>query len=146
MIVDGQLVFASEEERWTRRKHSPSEPPINALKQAFKFLESKYGIKPKEVDTYAVNYDPKLIPSNLYSGWLKEILFNTLLKYNYFSGVYGSLSAFNKIRTLAGAGFRYLIWRFDRNTILIWAERLVKKAIYDLSEELPSQDYGCSYG
>jgi len=31
VIVDGELVFASEEERWTRHKHSPAEPPINAL-------------------------------------------------------------------------------------------------------------------
>jgi len=35
VIVDGELVFASEEERWTRHKHSPVEPPVNALKQAF---------------------------------------------------------------------------------------------------------------
>jgi len=32
VIVDGELVFASEEERWTRHKHSSGEPPINALK------------------------------------------------------------------------------------------------------------------
>jgi len=28
VIVDGELVFASEEERWTRHKHSPGEPPV----------------------------------------------------------------------------------------------------------------------
>ncbi|GAB6947440.1 hypothetical protein JCM16161A_15700 [Vulcanisaeta sp. JCM 16161] len=54
MVVDGELVFAGEEEGWTRHKHSPVEPPINALKQALKFLKSKYGIKPKEVDAYVV--------------------------------------------------------------------------------------------
>jgi carbamoyltransferase len=32
VIVDGELVFASEEERWTRHKHSVHELPINALK------------------------------------------------------------------------------------------------------------------
>jgi carbamoyltransferase len=61
IIVDGELVFASEEERWTRHKHSPGEPPINALKQAFFFLKRKYGVKPKDVDAYAVNFDPKLL-------------------------------------------------------------------------------------
>jgi len=54
VVVDGELVFASEEERWTRHKHSPWEPPINALKQAFLFLRRKYGIKPRDVDAYAV--------------------------------------------------------------------------------------------
>jgi carbamoyltransferase len=28
VIVDGELVFASEEERWTRHKHSPGELPV----------------------------------------------------------------------------------------------------------------------
>jgi carbamoyltransferase len=32
VIVDGELVFASEEERWTKHKHSVHELPINALK------------------------------------------------------------------------------------------------------------------
>jgi carbamoyltransferase len=61
VIVDGELVFASEEERWTRHKHSPGEPPVNALKQAFLFLKKKYGIKPKDMDAYAVNFDPKFL-------------------------------------------------------------------------------------
>jgi carbamoyltransferase len=60
VIVDGELVFASEEERWTRHKHSPGELPINALKQALLYLKGKYGIKPKDVDAYAVNWDTKL--------------------------------------------------------------------------------------
>jgi carbamoyltransferase len=64
VIVDGELVFASEEERWTRHKHSPGEPPINALRQAFLLLRRKYGIKPKDVDAYAVNWDPKLFSIN----------------------------------------------------------------------------------
>ena len=57
VIQDGELVFAAEEERFTRHKHSPFEPPINALKQAFKFLMKK-GIRPRDVDAYAVNYHP----------------------------------------------------------------------------------------
>ena len=68
VVVDGELVFASEEERWTRHKHSPAEPSINALKQAFKYLKSKYGIKPKEVDAYAVNFDFKLMTYRLKLG------------------------------------------------------------------------------
>ena len=41
VIQDGELVFAAEEERFTRHKHSIFEPPLNALKQAFKFLKKK---------------------------------------------------------------------------------------------------------
>jgi len=70
VIVDGVLVFASEEERWTRHKHSPREPPVNALKQAFLFLKKKYGIKPKDIDAYAVNWNPRLFPIDVRRRWL----------------------------------------------------------------------------
>jgi len=71
VIVDGELVFASEEERWTRHKHSPLEPPVNALKQAFLFLKKKYGIKPKDIDAYAVNFDPRLMALSMrYEFWI----------------------------------------------------------------------------
>ena len=60
IIQDGKLVFAAEEERFSRHKHSPFEPPINALKAAFNFLK-KQGIRPKDIDAYAVNFDPKRI-------------------------------------------------------------------------------------
>jgi len=61
-IVDGKLVFASEEERYTRHKHSIREPPINALRQTFLYLKKSWEIKPKDVDAFAVNFDPKLFP------------------------------------------------------------------------------------
>jgi Predicted carbamoyl transferase, NodU family len=69
VIVDGELVFASEEERWTRHKHSPMELPVNALRQAFLFLKRKYGIKPKDIDAYAVNWDPRLWALIKRYGW-----------------------------------------------------------------------------
>jgi Predicted carbamoyl transferase, NodU family len=65
VIVDGELVFASEEERWTRHKHAPYELSINALKQAFLFLKRKYRIKPKDIDAYAINWDLQLLPLNI---------------------------------------------------------------------------------
>jgi len=61
-IVDGKLVFASEEERYTRHKHSIREPPINALRQTFLYLKKSWEVKPKDVDAFAVNFDPKLFP------------------------------------------------------------------------------------
>ncbi len=59
-ILDGKLVYASEEERYTRNKHSPYELPANALEHCFRFLKSNYGISPDHVDAYATNFDPKL--------------------------------------------------------------------------------------
>ncbi|WP_243676282.1 carbamoyltransferase N-terminal domain-containing protein [Vulcanisaeta distributa] len=138
VIVDGELVFASEEERWTRHKHSPDEPPINALKQAFEFLKNKYGIKPKDVDAYAVNFDPSILPNKLYMQALRGIIINSL-HFGYFSGFYGYLSIIDWVRALVGAGFRFVTWSLDRGTILVWAERFVRKAVYDLGEELPSR-------
>lgn len=59
-ILDGRLVYASEEERYTRHKHAPYELPTNAMAHCFSFLENEYGIKPGAIDAYAINYDPKL--------------------------------------------------------------------------------------
>jgi len=47
VIVDGELVFASEEERWTRHKHSPGEPPINAIEASLPLPEEEVWYKAK---------------------------------------------------------------------------------------------------
>ncbi|BAB67052.1 putative carbamoyltransferase [Sulfurisphaera tokodaii str. 7] len=60
VIYNGELIFAVEEERYTRHKHSPLEPPLNALIQAFRFLK-KMGFKPKDIDAYAINWDLSLL-------------------------------------------------------------------------------------
>jgi len=49
VIHDGKLVYAVEEERFTRHKHSIYEAPIEALKETFKNLK-KQGIKLKDID------------------------------------------------------------------------------------------------
>ncbi|ACR41607.1 carbamoyltransferase N-terminal domain-containing protein [Saccharolobus islandicus] len=72
VIQDGKLIFATEEERFTRHKHSLSEPPINALLQAFKFL-AKQGIKPNDIDAYAINFNPKLYPKRTRDLLYKEM-------------------------------------------------------------------------
>ena len=60
-IVDGALVFATEEERHSRHKHSPDEPPLNALLSLFEYL-SGLGIKPQDVTSFAINWNPSLFP------------------------------------------------------------------------------------
>lgn len=60
VIVDGRLVFASEEERHTRHKHSLMEPPFNSMLSLFNHLRRKFGILPQDVRDFAINFDPML--------------------------------------------------------------------------------------
>ena len=120
VIQDGELVFATEEERFTRHKHSPVEPPINALRQAFVFLK-KRGIKPKDVDAYAVNYDPWL-----FNYRTRLFIFGSTYLRSYIHGIV----KYNEI-------IKYLA-NLIRGDYLIWAKKLVKKVISDLGEEVPA--------
>jgi len=122
IIQDGKLVFASEEERFTRHKHSIREPPINALKKAFKFLK-KQGIKPKDVDAYAINYDPKYF---VLSQRMVDYVGHFIVATN--SGIYN----YNKKDIIDG------IKGFITLNYLGMAKRLLRKAIGDLGEEAPN--------
>jgi carbamoyltransferase len=130
VIVDGELVFASEEERWTRHKHSPGEPPVNALKQAFLFLRGKYGIKPKDVDAYAVNFDPKLMTyamrfrftADTFVWLINRIKFDVLNKDNPIS------------TGLAALGLGFTILRGD---YLDLARRFVRSVACSIGEDVP---------
>lgn len=63
IFVDGKLIAATEEERFTRRKHWAGFP-----KQAIQFCLDEAGITFNEVDHYAIGRDPKakLIKKILY--------------------------------------------------------------------------------
>ncbi|BCU68767.1 carbamoyltransferase [Stygiolobus caldivivus] len=120
VIQDGELVFATEEERFTRHKHSIEELPLNSLKQAFKFLK-KRGIKPKDVDAYAINWHPSL--------------FN--LKYRYLKS-WQALVKLLSYSVINYTEFSSLVGNFARPDIVCLAKRLIRKAISDLGEEVPS--------
>jgi carbamoyltransferase len=131
VIVDGELVFASEEERWTRHKHSPGEPPVNALKQAFLYLKRKYGIKPKDINVYAVNWDPRLMASTMrYRWWILtfEILITKGISLNLFKG-----NIVGKGLGALRAGFLYL-----RGDYLDLARRFIRFAIHSIGEDVPN--------
>jgi carbamoyltransferase len=121
VIEDGKLTFVTEEERWTRHKHSLNEPPFNSLKQAFLFLKKK-GIKPKDVDAYAVNWDPSLYSfkdkvSHFYGSFIRSLSIEGLrpktLLFSYLSGII-------------------------KGDLISVAKRVLRKVIRDLGEEVPS--------
>jgi len=126
VVVDGELVFASEEERWTRHKHSPGEPPINALKQALLFLKRKYGVKPRDIDAYAVNFDPKLFPIDVRRRRLIDLilLLSSKTRLELLEG--GLVTAGMRIGSL------YL-----RGDYLDIARRFIKSVIHSIGEDAP---------
>jgi len=133
VIVDGELVFASEEERWTRHKHSLGELSINSLKQAFLFLRRKYGIKPKDVDAYVVNWDPRLFPPSIRREWVAYS----------FKGLIaiakdGNLDLFPGGIIGKGLGALRLGLLYLRGDYLDLAPRFVRFVIRSIGEDVPN--------
>jgi len=60
-ILDGKLVFATEEERHTRHKHAVREAPVKSLVKLLNHVK-KLGVNPTDVDAFAVNWSPKFYP------------------------------------------------------------------------------------
>ena len=91
------------------------------MKKAFEFLK-KRGIKPKDVDAYAVTLDPSLYSYK----WRRRIFeadFSNLV-----------LARVVKIRE-----FKDYLLDYLKGDHLVLAKRLIKKAISDLGEEVPSE-------
>jgi carbamoyltransferase len=125
VIVDGELVFASEEERWTRHKHSPGELPINALKQALLYLKGKYGIKPKDIDAYAVNWDTKLASPRYFAvASLRSLMHNKIGTGLFEGGVINTATLRLALSILRGNN-SYFIHRF------------LKFVIHSMGEDAP---------
>ena len=65
LVVDGQVVAAAEEERFSRRKHG--KPPVafstwELPEQAMAWCLAHAGIEPGDLDAVAYSYDPSLAP------------------------------------------------------------------------------------
>src|ERR671926_403663 len=63
LVVDGEIVAAAEEERFSRRKHG--KPPVafstwELPEQAMRFCLDAAGIGPRDLDAVAYSYDPDL--------------------------------------------------------------------------------------
>ena len=63
LVIDGQVVAAAEEERFSRRKHGKRPVPFSAWEQpdaAARWCLRYAGIKPADVDLVGFSYDPAL--------------------------------------------------------------------------------------
>jgi carbamoyltransferase len=66
LIVDGTVVAAAEEERFTRRKHGKSPVPFSTWElpeHSARWCLQHGGVAPEELDAVAYSYDPDLAPS-----------------------------------------------------------------------------------
>lgn len=66
LVVDGQVVAAAEEERFSRRKHGKRPVPFAAWElpeQAASWCLAEGGITPDQLDAVGYSYDPRLVPS-----------------------------------------------------------------------------------
>jgi carbamoyltransferase len=65
LVVDGEIVAAAEEERFTRRKHG--KPPVafstwELPERAARWCLARAGLRPCDLDAVAYSYDPALAP------------------------------------------------------------------------------------
>ena len=66
LVVDGRIVAASEEERFSRRKHGKDPVPFSTWElpeQAMKWCLETAGLRAEDLDAVAYSYDPALVRS-----------------------------------------------------------------------------------
>jgi carbamoyltransferase len=65
LVVDGEIVAAAEEERFTRRKHGKSPVPFatwEVPERSARWCLERAGLTPGDLDAVAYSYDPALAP------------------------------------------------------------------------------------
>src|SRR4051812_2509445 len=66
LVIDGRIVAAAEEERFSRRKHGKLPVAFSTWElpeQAIEFCLARGGLRPADVDVIAYSYDPRLAPA-----------------------------------------------------------------------------------
>jgi carbamoyltransferase len=64
LVVDGEIVAAAEEERFTRRKHGKSAVPFSTWEvpaESARWCLSQAGLEPSQIDAVGYSYDPRLM-------------------------------------------------------------------------------------
>lgn len=72
LVVDGKIVAAAEEERFSRRKHGKRPVPFSAWElpeQAAAWCLSEAGLRPEDLDGVAYSYDPSLVREDGEAPW-----------------------------------------------------------------------------
>ncbi|MBD0323180.1 MAG: carbamoyltransferase, partial [Aldersonia sp.] len=75
LVVDGQIIAAAEEERFSRRKHAKRPVPFSAWEQpeqAAAWCLKQGGLTPADIDAVGYSYDPDLVDysvGNLDPAW-----------------------------------------------------------------------------
>jgi carbamoyltransferase len=65
LVIDGAIVAAAEEERFSRRKHGKAPVPFSTWEvpaEAMRFCLERAGLEPGDLDAVAYSYDPALAP------------------------------------------------------------------------------------
>jgi len=124
-IVDGELVFATEEERYTRYKHAPHQPPFNSLVRTFRFLKGM-GLRPGDVDAFATNFNLRL-----FWGWLGERS-HYVLHFGMLYDVYAK-------RGLR-ASYVEFVGGLLRGDYPLLIRRLIRAAAREVGEDLDDRD------
>ncbi|MBA9006104.1 carbamoyltransferase family protein [Thermomonospora cellulosilytica] len=65
LVIDGRVVAAAEEERFSRRKHGKRPVPFSAWEQpalSAAWCLERAGLRPEDVDLVGFSYDPALVP------------------------------------------------------------------------------------
>ncbi|MFC9252657.1 carbamoyltransferase family protein [Amycolatopsis thailandensis] len=68
LVIDGEIVAAAEEERFSRRKHGKRPVPFSAWEQpaeAAAWCLAEAGIAPQDLDAVGYSYDPALVEPGL---------------------------------------------------------------------------------
>ncbi|AOS64704.1 carbamoyltransferase family protein [Actinoalloteichus hymeniacidonis] len=68
LVVDGHIVAAAEEERFSRRKHGKSPVPFSTWElpeQAIAWCLHRAGLRPDQLDAVGYSYDPDLVDHSL---------------------------------------------------------------------------------
>ncbi|MFF4618909.1 carbamoyltransferase family protein [Nonomuraea jabiensis] len=72
LVVDGEVVAAAEEERFSRRKHGKRPVPFSAWElpeQAAAWCLAEAGLRPEDLDAVAYSYDPSLARQETGAPW-----------------------------------------------------------------------------
>src|SRR5438270_8564064 len=67
LVVGGRIVAATEEERFTRRKHGKLAVPFSAWElpeKSARWCLERAGVEPAQLDAVAYSYEPGLVPVN----------------------------------------------------------------------------------